>query len=402
MTTPHHPDDRWFRPDPRTELAAPEFAAPGQRQPASPWADADPLTGPMPPPERELGAPLAEQSEASVSAPPVSEGYAPAVQRQHAERVPRYVSPEQPPAEESPPHQPHVDPASYDRPALEQSAHEPAAAERASFDHASADELVDQMRVNDPTFDPPARQPGPERDEVPVSPGPVPYQPPEQFQPADGFPPPAKQFPPADGFQPTAEQFPPAAEGFQPAPESYPDPGQGPDREIRTSALPTVPPAVPAPVAPGQAYRSGEEPGIPPSLAPMLSDQDQPYRNQTEPIATGGTYGAPQPGPVAPRPAAAGAGNPAVLVAVVLGTLLAAVPAVLLLYSALFDSASISASGTVAGTLMLIGLPMFGVGLYPLISGAASPDGPRGWARTPLAYLLIGLVLLVAAGLAAS
>jgi hypothetical protein len=55
---------------------------------------------------------------------------------------------------------------------------------------------------------------------------------------------------------------------------------------------------------------------------------------------------------------------------------------------------------TIAGGLMMIALPLFGLGFYALITGAAH-SGPRAFLRTPLAYLPIGLILMVAAGAAA-
>ncbi|MGH3741126.1 MAG: hypothetical protein ACRDT1_07310, partial [Micromonosporaceae bacterium] len=97
----------------------------------------------------------------------------------------------------------------------------------------------------------------------------------------------------------------------------------------------------------------------------------------------------------------------AVLVPVVLLTLLASAPPVLLLYQTGFEGSGVSASGVIGGTLMLIGLPMLAAGLYPMLSGrppAGSPQRLNGWqlaSRPPSVYLMVGLVLLVAAALAA-
>jgi hypothetical protein len=55
---------------------------------------------------------------------------------------------------------------------------------------------------------------------------------------------------------------------------------------------------------------------------------------------------------------------------------------------------------TIAGGLMLMALPLFGLGFYALLTGAAH-TGPRAFLRTPLAYLPIGLLLMIAAGAAA-
>ncbi|NUR71603.1 MAG: hypothetical protein HOU81_12350, partial [Hamadaea sp.] len=57
-------------------------------------------------------------------------------------------------------------------------------------------------------------------------------------------------------------------------------------------------------------------------------------------------------------------------------------------------------SRIVAGGLMMMALPLFGLGFYALITGAAHA-GPRAFLKTPLAYLPVALILMVAAGAAA-
>ncbi len=61
--------------------------------------------------------------------------------------------------------------------------------------------------------------------------------------------------------------------------------------------------------------------------------------------------------------------------------------------------------GSVLGAMCaMAGIPLLTVGLYGLMSGAPAiaPRPSAAWARAPLAYLPIGLVLLVAAGIAVS
>jgi hypothetical protein len=85
----------------------------------------------------------------------------------------------------------------------------------------------------------------------------------------------------------------------------------------------------------------------------------------------------------------------AVVVAVV--TILLLVPAVLLLVRATFVDDP-AARGIVPAVLLTLGLPLTGLGLYALAGGG--PVGREAWLRPPIAYLPVGLVLLLAAGLA--
>jgi len=62
-----------------------------------------------------------------------------------------------------------------------------------------------------------------------------------------------------------------------------------------------------------------------------------------------------------------------------------------------------SAGGVLAGIFGMAGVPLVTIGLYALATGAAlaAPTPGRPWLRPPLAYLPVGLGLLIAAGLAA-
>jgi hypothetical protein len=85
----------------------------------------------------------------------------------------------------------------------------------------------------------------------------------------------------------------------------------------------------------------------------------------------------------------------AVVVAIV--TILLLVPAVLLLVRATFVDDP-AARGIVPAVLLTLGLPLTGLGLFALAGGG--PVGREAWLRPPIAYLPVGLVLLLAAGLA--
>lgn len=65
----------------------------------------------------------------------------------------------------------------------------------------------------------------------------------------------------------------------------------------------------------------------------------------------------------------------------------------------------LSSSNAVCGIFLIVGLPLAGRGLFALQAGAGRVLDQRaghGWLRPPVAYLIVGLALLVAAALAAS
>jgi hypothetical protein len=69
-----------------------------------------------------------------------------------------------------------------------------------------------------------------------------------------------------------------------------------------------------------------------------------------------------------------------------------------------FLTSKVQVGGSIASFFLVLGLPMFSVGLYGLLSGvAAGPGDPaRLWLRQPLVYLPVALALFLVAGLAAA
>jgi hypothetical protein len=91
----------------------------------------------------------------------------------------------------------------------------------------------------------------------------------------------------------------------------------------------------------------------------------------------------------------------------VLFVVAAAAAEVVALIKVLLDSAfahPTNVAGVLAGLFALAGVPVLARGLYGLAAGAAASAGPhvsRAWLRAPLAYVPVGLVLIIAAALAA-
>jgi hypothetical protein len=95
--------------------------------------------------------------------------------------------------------------------------------------------------------------------------------------------------------------------------------------------------------------------------------------------------------------------RPGLAVAIVAVTVLFELMALRLL-AASFLASKAQVGDSIASSFLVLGLPMFGFGLYGLLRGAAAAPGAgvQAWLRPPLVYLPVALTLFVTAGLAAA
>lgn len=191
-------------------------------------------------------------------------------------------------------------------------------------------------------------------------------------------------------------------------PAATPHPGPSP---VSPPVPPPVTASVPTPAPPRMEPPRAEPPRTePPWMEPPRAEPSPPLppggplRQQTEQIDRSALR---RPAsPVAP----VGDGvyrtkRPAVALAFLGLTVVFEVLALLLLVDGVAGGAD-SAGALVSGLFLAVGLPMFAIGLYALVTGATRlpPDAGGGlpvWLRPPVAYLPVSLVLFLAAALAA-
>lgn len=191
---------------------------------------------------------------------------------------------------------------------------------------------------------------------------------------------PHHEYPPHDYPHPRADEPPraPASGG-----RAAPPPAEEPQSQRRAAAGPgAVPSAATAPAAAAPGAAPAGPPGSPgsavtsgPGGASGAGSGDSVYRSR-------------RPG------AAVLLGLPAAVLEI---------PALLLLADAAFAD-PVSAGGVVSASCLMLALPLLAFGLYTVATGAvraAGPNSVQAWLRPPVAYLSVGLVLLLAAGLAA-
>lgn len=201
---------------------------------------------------------------------------------------------------------------------------------------------------------------------------------------------------------------------------------RGPAQTTRAEPSTTASPSVaPSSVAPPTAEptrtlpTSTRLPSTPTEVPSVPTPADPPTTELRSPVAGGAVPGSPVAGGAVPGGAEAPVTAPVVAPAVVPTNIYRArrpgvailliIPAVVvgvLLVQALVSAAladPVDLAGVIAGVCALVSLPFLVAGVYGLVSGAAHGAehyGFKVWARPPLAYLLVGLAFVTAAGLA--
>ncbi len=197
-----------------------------------------------------------------------------------------------------------------------------------------------------------------------------------------------------------------------PAPEQVRIPVRGPEyptiRPTGATSLADAPPSTygaaagsaatygggaSAPVSAPSTYGSTSAPPASPAPSPApASNTVAPYNDPTSvvpPVSRFATETKPAESVYRTR-------RPVSAVVVAVVTVLLMVPVVMLLIQATFVDDPV-AGGIVPAVLLTLGLPLTGAGLYALAGGG--PVGREALLRPPVAYLPVGLVLLLAAGL---
>jgi hypothetical protein len=133
-------------------------------------------------------------------------------------------------------------------------------------------------------------------------------------------------------------------------------------------------------------------------MPPVTPREEQRYHAEAIDRAALRRTGPPQP------TVAAGDGvyrtkRPAIALVVAILTVIFEIGAVRVLLDGMFGGPFL-AGQTIAGMFLIAGLPLFALGVYGSSGGGIRAEA-GGWAKPPVLYLVAGLGLLIAAGLAA-
>lgn len=151
--------------------------------------------------------------------------------------------------------------------------------------------------------------------------------------------------------------------------------------------------------------RGPEYPTIRPTGGTSLADAPPPATYGSQPGGAVAAYNEPTSvvppvsrfQPAGPKESVYRTKRPVAAILVGIVTVVLMIPSILLLVEVSFNR-DLVARGVVPAVLLTLGLPLAGVGLYALAAGG--PTGREAWLRTPFVYLPVGLVVLLAAGLA--
>jgi hypothetical protein len=195
-------------------------------------------------------------------------------------------------------------------------------------------------------------------------------------RPPVSTPPAAYPPPPAYGGGPEQPLYPAAAER-----PSYPAAAEQP-------SYPAEQPLYPPPVEP-PPYPPAEQALYPPAANPAPGPLGAP---------TAAVHTVPPPRQPA-GPSVYRSRNPVVLVTLIVLTVLFEIPALRLLASATLAD-HVPANGVVAGTFLVLGIPVFAYGLYGTLGGGPVPEKLSAWLKQPLIYVPLGVLLFLLAALA--
>jgi hypothetical protein len=178
---------------------------------------------------------------------------------------------------------------------------------------------------------------------------------------------------------------------------------------MRRPPVGTPPAAYPPPVGtpaaaypPPPAYGGGTEQPLYPAASDPSVYPPPPAEQGPLSAPTAAVHQIPPPRHPSLQPGASiyQSRKPVVLVALIVLTVLFEIPALRLLASATLAD-NVPATGVVAGTFLVLGIPVFAYGLYGILGGGPVPEKLSAWLKQPLIYVPLGVLLFLLAALAA-